>query len=120
MNQQQYQYPEMVLREHPGEVREIKKLAARCGRTLAKRDDHRRARARLVARLEKVENAHLRYWAEVVVIDHRWCGATGQGGFWAAASRCVNEDAAAILQQRNTEGSAFEVLAQCAIGPISS
>ena len=105
----QYKYPEVVLDQHPNEVREIKRLGARCGRTFGEQTHHERARKRLRLRLEAIDSARLRYWASVVVIDHRWCGATGQGGFWAVASRCVNEEAQAILRKRSTGRTLFEV-----------
>ena len=41
-------------------------------------------------------------WSEVVMIDSRFCGATGQGGYWAKASEAVNRIALGILNRRTS------------------
>ena len=42
---------------------------------------------------ETFESDRLGYWANVIMLDPRFCGATGQGGFGAVASECVNQAA---------------------------
>ena len=37
------------------------------------------------------------------MLDCRFCGATGEGAFWAVASRCVNEIAKELLRERDCE-----------------
>ena len=111
-----YGAPEAVLAEHAGEVHDVKRLGARCGRTLGDESAHTRARKRLRTRLEGVDSARLRYWALVVRIDSRWCAATGHGGFWAAASRCVNEEARAIIARRSAGHAPFEIIARTRTG----
>ena len=44
------------------------------------------------------------------MLDPRFCGATGQGGFGAVASECVNEVAAQILRERRLEERIRKVL----------
>lgn len=78
----------------------VKRLAARCGRTFSSPAKHGTARAKLREKLRTLDTGRLRYWATVLMIDHRWCGATGAGAYWAVASRCVNEDARAVLRER--------------------
>lgn len=94
--------PEYAFPNRLDEVKRIKKIAARCGRTFwpYKREKHEKAREKLREAMENLDARALRYWAYVVMIDDRWCGATGQGGFWAVASRCVNEEAKAIILGR--------------------
>lgn len=95
-----YRFPEPA--DGP-EVAPVKRLAARCGRTFGDPVKHQAARSRLRARLREVDTGRLRYWAVVLMIDPRWCGATGTGAYWAVASRCVNEDARAVLAERAAE-----------------
>ena len=40
---------------------------------------------------ETFESDRLGYWANVIMLDPRFCGATGTGAYWAVASECVNE-----------------------------
>ena len=89
------------------DVRRVKQLAARVGRTLGKQDQHERACLALKRGLSKLDSGTLRYWACVVMIDPRWCGATGHGGFWAAASHMVNELALELLAERGREWRAL-------------
>lgn len=92
--------PEYAFPNRLAEVRRIKKWAAKAGRTYRDRDKHFKARKKLREALEPLDIRALLYWSYVVMIDDRWCGATGQGGFWAVASRCVNEEAKAIILGR--------------------
>ena len=85
------------------EVGAVKRLAARCGRTHGQAEAHRAACMKLRELLRTLETGRLRYWAQVMMIDGRWCGATGTGAYWAVASRCVNEQAWAVLRDRGRE-----------------
>ena len=114
---QRYRYPD----DTDTEVKRVKRLAARCGRL---EGQHGRAYAESKAKrvkaqqaltgcLETLPSARLRRWASVLMIDGRWCGATGQGAYWAVSTRIVNETAAAILRQRIERGqdpAPFQVL----------
>lgn len=77
-------------------TRRIKLLAARCGRQL-RRGGHAAAFTRLVDVMAALPRAEAVWWSRVVMIDHRWQGATGQGGYWAAASAACNEAAQLAL-----------------------
>ena len=50
---------------------------------------------------ETLESDRLGYWAKVIMLDPRFCGATGTGAYWAVASECVNEIAVQILRERS-------------------
>ena len=95
-----YQYPEGVFGVGDANVKAVKRAAARCGRTFYDRKRHAEARKKLAAVLADTDPARLRYWAQVVMIDGRFCGASGTGAYWAVASRCVNELALAELKRR--------------------
>lgn len=43
--------------------------------------------------------SRLFYWRDVLLIDPRWCGASGTGAYIAVASRIVNETAGAVLKE---------------------
>ena len=94
-----YRYPD----DEDPQVQKLKRLAARVGRTLYEREKHETARGKLRAFMETLGVGELDYWRRVVMIDHRWSGATGQGAFWAVASGAVNDIAADILEDRRTE-----------------
>ena len=83
----------------PDGSEKVKRLAARCGRTLDK-PKHKEEIAKLSAHMATLGTGELRYWAKVVMISHLWNGATGEGGYWAVASRVVNEVAARLLGAR--------------------
>ena len=36
--------------------------------------------------MQTLETERLKYWAEVIMLDPRFCGATGQGAYWAVAN----------------------------------
>ena len=61
---------------------------------------YRSSLAKLVEILRGTDTARLRYWAGVAMIDPRWFGGTGEGAYWAVASRLVNEQAEAELRRR--------------------
>ena len=98
---QPYSLPEQVWADRPQEVAKIKKLAARCGRTYYEPAKHEQARAKLAEAVAGLDHCALDYWAHVMMIDTRWCGATGTGAYWAVASRCVNEIALAEMLRRS-------------------
>ena len=92
---ERYEYP-----PDTAENRVIKKLAARCGRSLYKREEHAKHRAKLREHFRMLSSETLLYWAGVVMIDSRFCGASGTGAYIAVASRCCNEDASEVLRER--------------------
>ena len=106
----QYTYPEVALADRPDEIRKVKRLAARVGRTFDEAGKHAAATRQLRECLATLGTGSLRYWAQVVMIDHRWCGATGTGAFWAVASRVTNELARAILEERGRNQPPFQVV----------
>ena len=95
-----YKYP---TNEVP-DVDKVKRVAAQVGRALRTADRYKVAVTRLQRILEEQESCHLRFWAQVLMLDPRWCGATGKGGFWAHATMMVNELSVGILRER---GKAF-------------
>ena len=94
-----YEYPD----DDNADVKAIKRLAAKCGRNIRKPawDGHFE---KLQARLAELESHEVLWWARVVMIDHRWQGATGQGGYWAAASDACNRAAWRVLFSRGKLG----------------
>ena len=80
----------------------VKRLAARAGRTYQpmQREKHQAARDKLREAMKDLSMGELNIWATAIMIDHRWCGATGQGAYWAVASRLCNEAALAELRTR--------------------
>ena len=95
-----YDLPEVIFPNRVQEVKQIKSLAAKCGRTIYNKDKHEKARSKLREKLEQLDTKALFHWARFAMIDHRWSGATGQGAYWAVASRCVNEESISILKER--------------------
>ena len=93
--------PVCVFPQHwwPG-FADVKRHAARAGRakTQAKEDA---ARAKLRAALNELPTFALDLWARVVLIDSRFHGATGEGGWISWASRATNEEALAVLRNRS-------------------
>ena len=77
----------------------VKRYAAKVARarTEGGRD---KARIKLTAALDELDDEALELWAGVVMVDRRWCGATGEGAYHAVASKAVNDVAAAILVER--------------------
>ena len=98
-----YRLPEEVFGPADSGVRGVKRAAARLGRLFVRPGAvpaRRRARHRLATLLAAESTPRLRYWCVVLMIDDRWCGATGAGAYWAVASREVNELARAELRLR--------------------
>ena len=91
-----YRYPN----DGDPEVKKLKRLAGRVGRTFVKRESEKceTATRKLKDFMVTLEIPRLLYWASVIMIDHRWCGATGANHFWAVASRVINETAVEILE----------------------
>ena len=78
----------------------VKRHAAKVARARTE-EGRAKARGRLIVALDALDDDALELWAGVVMIDRRWCGATGTGAYWAVASRAVNEVAADILAERS-------------------
>ena len=96
-----YRFPEVVFGTGDRNVRTVKAAAAKAARSWRTGGDkHREDLARLARVLEGTDTARLRYWAGATMIDGRYCGASGAGGYWAVASRLVNEQARAELRRR--------------------
>lgn len=91
-----YRYPD----DSKPWVKRLKRLAAKAGRTLYGEVKHREARDALELYMLKLPTPELRYWAQVWMLDRRWSDATGEGAFWAVASRVVNELAREELRRR--------------------
>ena len=74
-----------------------------------------KARQALDAALGRSCTAQVRYWAKaLLLIDPRWCGATGTGGYIARASAEANEAARAELKRRGDAERA------AGLGPFST
>ena len=86
----------------------VNRLAARCGRTLGEGAKHDAAKASLLKHMRTLNEKEIAVWRSAIMIDRRWCGATGQGGFWAAASGVCNTLAWKVWEERH--GPAFEVI----------
>ena len=96
-----YRFPEALFGADDGNVRAVKRAAAKAGRSWRTGGDgHRADVAKLAEVLHGTDSGRLRYWAGVTMLDGRWCGASGAGGYWAVASRLVNEAATAELRRR--------------------
>ena len=85
------------------EVSKVKRLAAKCGRAYNDAAKFEKHTAKLREYMQTLSSERLRYWSGVIMLDPRFCGATGQGGFWAAASEQVNQIAKDILRDRDCE-----------------
>ena len=92
-----YKYPDDL--SWPG-CADVKRWAARAARA-RNAEVFDRALFRLGLVMRTLDRTALKRWAEVVMIDARWCGATGTGAYWAVASRHVNEAAQAELKRRS-------------------
>ena len=82
------------------EVKKVKRLAAICGQAYRKREQFEKLKTKLLEYMRTLDSGRLGYWANVVMLDPRFCGATGQGVYWAVASECVNQAAEQILAER--------------------
>ena len=110
-----YRFPEAVFGADDRNVRRVKAAAARAGRSWRGGGAaHRADLARLARVLEGTDTGRLRFWSGVVMLDGRYCGASGAGGYWAVAARLVNEQARAELRRR---GDAWRA---AGLGPIAT
>ena len=84
------------------------KAILRAARTAVREGDLGRNRqARREAALKQLRElladlpmSDLNALAVMWMISNKWCGATGQGGIWAAASELVNTEARAVSSTR--------------------
>ena len=60
----------------------------RC-RECRKREQFGKLKAKLVEYMRTLDSDLLGYWAGVVMLDPRFCGASGTGAYWAVASECL-------------------------------
>ena len=81
----------------------IKRLAARTGRALGSASKYAAAYGKLCEAMRTLPTDRLTYWSNVIMIDSGWCGATGAGGYWAAASEACNRSATEALALRSKE-----------------
>ena len=102
-----YQYPN----DADPEVREVKRLAAKVGRAYQQADKFEQHKTKLREYMEKLDTERLKYWAGVKMLDSRFCGATGEGAYWAVASKAVNDIARQLLSDRDCDFR-MEVVAQ--------
>ena len=98
-----YVLPELMFGKDDKNVKDVKRLAAKAARSFRKEDQkkHKKQLADLAKVIKDTDSARLRYWAGVVMIDMRFCGASGTGAYWAVASRFVNECALAEIKKRS-------------------
>ena len=68
------------------------RMPYRC-RDCRKREQFEKLKAKLVKYMRTLDSDRLGYWAGVVMLDPRFCGATGTGAYSAVASECVNQAA---------------------------
>lgn len=64
------------------------------------REKHQTAKDRLREAIKDLTMGELNVWATAIMIDHRWCGDTGTGTYWAVANRLCNEAALTELRTR--------------------
>ena len=103
----QYRYPD----DADPEVAKVKRLASSAARLEGRmQSETNETRAKLWPKYLKIRSqlrtyisdlkwSRLFYWRDIILIDPRWCGASGTGAYIAVASRIVNETAAAILKE---------------------
>ena len=102
-----YRYPD----DSNPEVKKVKRLASRAARLegriyKAAYDKKAERHAQYETSLVKLKTfmatlkwSSLFYWRGIILIDPRWCGASGTGAYIAVASRIVNQTAKAILKE---------------------
>ena len=85
---------------HPGFNR-LKTLAAKVGRSFYDPGAHEKARTALYTYMATLPYGQLPYYAHLVMLVRPTvrAGATGEGAFWAVASRVVNEIAQELLDR---------------------
>ena len=95
----EYVYPD----DSDPEVKKVKGLASRIARAERKMcnptEKTVKIRRQLRDYMSTLKWSRLFYWRDILMIDPRWCGATGAGAYIAVASRIVNETARAILKE---------------------
>ena len=94
-----YAYPD----DNDPEVKTVKRLAAKVGRAYRQAEKFEQHKTKLREFMQTLDKERLRYWAKVIMLDARFCGATGEGAFWAVASEQVNQIAKELLQERDCE-----------------
>ena len=89
---------------HPG-FDKLKKLASKVGKSFYQPEAHNAATAKLKAYMETLPYGQIPYYAQLVMLvqPNTHAMATGTGGFWAVASRVINEMATDILDTRRRE-----------------
>ena len=92
-----YAYPD----DNDPEVKQVKRLAAKCGRSYRKAEKFEHHKAKLREFMETLDTERLKYWSDVLMLDSRFCGATGTGAYWSVASEQVNEVADELLRERD-------------------
>ena len=70
-----YAYPD----DNDLEVKQLKRLAAKCGRAYRQAEKFEQHKKKLREFMQTLDKERLRYWAGVVMLDPRFCGATGTG-----------------------------------------
>ena len=79
----------------------VKRAAARVGRALYRPPAERaKLESKLADVLDGLDNRALLLWGSVLMIDSRFCPATGTGAYWAVASEAVNRIALGLLAER--------------------
>lgn len=58
------------------------------------------AHGRLVENMKSLNTGLLNHLCVMWMVSDKYCGATGQGGIWAAASEIINNEARNILKNR--------------------
>ena len=94
-----YEYPDAS----KADVKRIRTLASRVGRSFYDEEKYKKHYPKLKEYMETIDNGRLNYWKDIMLIDHRWSGATGTGAYIAVASRVVNEISEDILRERGRE-----------------
>ena len=82
-----YEYPD----DNDPIVKRVKHLASRVGRSFYDEEKYNNHFTKLKNYLQTLDSGRLRYWASIMLIDPKYCGATGAGAYIAVASRVVNE-----------------------------
>ena len=95
----EYHYPD----DSDPDVKKVKMLASRIarheGQMCRVSAKSVKIRGRLRDYMSTLQWSRLFYWRDILMIDFRFCGATGTGAYIAVASRIVNETATAILKE---------------------
>jgi len=80
------------------------RLAAAVGRSYRQPEKHEAALDKLRCYMREGHGpGEWRDWATQTMISDQFCGASGQGGFWAVASVKVNEIALELLAEHRAQ-----------------